>query len=239
MGMEILIPLIGTALSGGMTAYNTNKTAKKQDNALALQIRNQGRKQQEIDARVNSEVDKLKGSTSEDEIAKRLDQYGSQLRRNRAGLEGGLTPNIGSDEFRSDSANAAQAVQTGTGQVAGLMARMDAPGMQRQGENASFGHLATDTSLLAREAQGQDFIDRLRLAGIRRNPWIDMGAGLVGAAGSAFGGAGGGSPSWNGQALPGATTTGAPSWGALGLGGGRGVRAGSLTLPGMNGWGGG
>ena len=188
MGTEgIWIPLLLSGLSAGASIYNTNKTASRQDAATAASIRNQSAKQREADARVNEEVQKLQGSTSADERAQRLDQYMTQLRRNRAGQASGLSPVVGSDTFKQDAAGALEGVQNQAGMTAGLMARMDAPAMQRQGEAFDYGHLGTDIGLLSREAKGQQFLDELRMRAVKRNPWLDAFSGLTGAAASGWG----------------------------------------------------
>lgn len=192
MGAEVLLPLILTGVSAGMSAYNTNQTAKREDRALADSIRNQASKQREADAKTLAEVSKTEASSSRDEEAKRTGDYMTQLRRNRASLQGGLTPSIGGSTFTADAAQAGQAVDQYAGDTAGLMAQVDAPGMQRQGEGFSFGKLATDIGLLQRESRGQAYIDELRRRSVRRNPWLDMAAGLAGAAGGAMAGGGGG-----------------------------------------------
>jgi hypothetical protein len=191
MGAEIIVPLLLTAASAGVSAYNTNKTAKKQDAVLADSIRNQKELQRQQDARVNEEVGNLSNSTMEESRAKRMDQFMQQLGRNRQVATAGLTQNVGGDAFQSDAAAAAESVVAEGNDTAGLLARIDAPEMQRQGEAKGFGHLATDTDLLRRRSQGQQFLDELRLKKIRRNPWLDVvSAGLSGASGMGFGGSG-------------------------------------------------
>lgn len=191
MGAEIIVPLLMTAASAGVSAYNTNKTAKREDRALADSIRAQAGKQKEADARTLNEVSSLEGSSSSDEEAKRMDQYATQLRRNRGNMQvSSLAPGVGGDAFTADAAQAMSNVDGYAGETADLMSRADAPGMQRQGEAFGFGKLATDIGLIQRESRGQAYIDELRRRSIRRNPWLDMGAGLLGAAGS-FGMGGG------------------------------------------------
>lgn len=210
MGAEIIVPLLMTAASAGMSAYNTNKTAKREDRALADSIRAQASKQKQADARTLKEVSSLEGSSSRDEEAKRMDQYASQLRRNRGNMQGStLTSGVGGDAFTADAAQAMSSVDGYAGETADLMSRADAPGMQRQGEAFGFGKLATDIGLIQRESRGQAYIDELRRRSIRRNPWLDMASGLTGAAAGAFGGMGGGGttgasfgPLAGGYALP-------------------------------------
>lgn len=213
MGAEVIIPLMLTAAASGAQMYNTRRTEQKQDNQLAQSIRSRSREQQKADALVKGEVDKIAGSRSDDERAKSLDGYMQQLRTNRKGIEGGLTPNVGGDTFRADAASAANEVQGGAQDRAGLMARIDAPTMQRQGEAFSQSRLGSDLDLEGRASRGQAYIDELRLRGIRRNPWIDAAAQMGSAAAGGYSGGfgGGGKSATGGTALDG--------FGSLGLGG--------------------
>lgn len=196
MGAELLIGAALAAASAGTQYYNTQKTAKRADSALAEQIRNQGRKQREADAKVNERVTDLEGSTSADERAQRLGDYMQNLRANRGKVEAGLTPNIGSSAFRDDAAQDAADVMAHAGQSADLLSRIDAAGLQRQGEAFGYGNLATGLSLIGREARGQNWLDELRLRrASQRNAGLDLFSGLLGAGAGAVG-SGSGAGGW-------------------------------------------
>lgn len=185
------IPLVMAAAGAGASYVNTQNTAKRQDEASAQAIRNQSLLQQKADAQVGDAVQKLQGSTSAASTAQRLDDYMNTLRRNKATTDNGLTPTIGSQAFQTDAANRAAGANNYAAQTAGLMARMDAPQMQRQQEGFDYGNLATDLGLIKRDSQGQSFLDQIRLNGIRRNSKMDLASGLLMAgAGGMMGGAG-------------------------------------------------
>lgn len=189
MGAEaIWVPLLMSAASAGVSAYNTNKTAKRQDAALADSVRNQAGKQREADAKVNAEVARLKESRSATDETQRAGDYARQLIRNRAAMMNGLNPTVGGAAVQSDSAQAAQAAQSLADQTAGLMAMQDSAGMQRQREGFDFGRLGTDLGLIGRESSGQQYIDQMRMRAIQRNPWLDIGSGILGGAAGAFSG---------------------------------------------------
>ncbi len=171
--------------------YNTQQTAKKQDNALAIDLTNQGRKQKEADSKVNAEVAKLQGSTADASRRKSLDDYTQTLMRGRKNTDAGLTQSIGSGAFQADQAAAVQGVDAYGAHNADLMSRIDAPVMQRQGEAFDYGHLGTDLELVKRQAAGQEFLDKLRYSRIQRNPWIDAAAAGASAYGSSRMGSGG------------------------------------------------
>lgn len=157
--------------------YNSEQVAKHQDQQAAIGIMEQGRKQKQADSKVNDEVQKLASSNADDERATRLQDYMTTLARGKQTAQAGLnTPQIGGSAFQADASKAAGQVQDNAATTAGLMARIDAPGMQRQGEAFDYGNLATDLDLIKRQAAGEDFLNQLRIRAIRRNPWIDLAA---------------------------------------------------------------
>lgn len=187
------IALALAAAAAGTSYYNTQKTTKNADNALALQIRNQGKKQGEADAKVNSEVDKLKASNSADERAKSLAGYLDTLKTGKQQLEAGLTPNYGSAAFQADAAKSAQGVEDFAANRAGLLSRMDAPIDQRRGEGYDYGRLSTDLGLIGREASGQNFLDELNVKRkSQRNAGLDALSALLGGAAGGVAGMGAG-----------------------------------------------
>jgi hypothetical protein len=188
------IALALAAASAGTSYYNTQRTAKNADQAMATQIRNQGAKQRQADAKVNDEVTKLGQSTAEKSRREGLDSYMQALLAGKSKLHEGLGGDYGSKAFQQGADRANANVDQYAGDTAGLLARMDAPGQQRQDEAFGYGRLATDLGLIGREAQGQNFIDQLLVQrASRRNPWLDaLSAGLGGAASAGFGASGGG-----------------------------------------------
>jgi len=184
---------LATAAAAGAQAYNTNQTVKRQDRALADDIRNQGAKRREGEARTNTEIEKLKLSTNDDERQKKLGVYTQALRDKQGNITNGLTNGVGGETFQQDANIAAQGAVDYGMDNADTMSRIDAPIDQRVGEGVSFGNLNIDMNTIAREAQGRHFLDQLRYNSIRRNPWIDAGAQVLSAAGGAMGGASGAS----------------------------------------------
>lgn len=183
------IAALATTLAGtGAGIYNQQRTLNRQDQQAASAIQTQGRVQRQVDSRVDDEVRRLEGSTAADERAQALEGYMDTLSRNRRSLEGGLAPTIGSDTYRASSAQAAGDVNTYAQRAADLMSRIDAPVMQRQGEAFGYGRLATDIGTLARNAQGESFLDEMRMRAIRKNPLIDAAAGAMTAYGGSMAG---------------------------------------------------
>lgn len=168
------VPLILTALGAGAQAYNTNRTLSRQDAEAAAGIRRQGDIQRRADQRVNAEVDTLAQSTNADERAQRMQDYMKTLAATRQKTEAGLDNEAMGDAFNA-AGDKAKGELAAEGQTrANLMAGIDAPGLQRQGEGIRFGNLATDVGLIGRESAGQQFLTDLRVRSQRRNPWLDF-----------------------------------------------------------------
>lgn len=196
------VPYIVAALAAGGEYVNTTNTQKRQDEAAAQAIRSQGAIQQKANQQVNQTVDKIAGSTSAAAEQQRNADYMAQLQKNRAITTAGLQPTIGSSAFQQDAAQAADAVNSKAAQTAGLMARMDAPGIQRQQEGFDYGKLGTNLGLDQRQSQGQSFMDQIRMNAIHRNAKIDLAAGLANAyAGAAAGGASGAAGAGGGSTI--------------------------------------
>jgi hypothetical protein len=194
------VALALAAAAAGTQYYNTERTAKRQDSALATQIRNQGKRQSEADAKVAGQVEAMKGSTAEASRRKALDDYTGALQSRKARIESGLTPAIGSDAFKADATQAANDSFAYGTENAGLLSRIDAAGDQRRSEGFGFSNLASDLNLIGRDARGQNFLDELRLRAIRRNAGLDAAASLMsGASGAMMSGASGGGGAGSGM----------------------------------------
>lgn len=194
MGAALPLVISAAAMVGGKMIQDneTNRYLRKQDEATAQSILSQTKKQREADEVVRNQVGELEGSTSGDERAQRLDQYMQVLRRGQRQANNGLEGPVGGATFQADAGNARNAADAAAATTAGLQARIDAPGLQRQGEAFDYGRLATDIDGLSREAAGQSFIDQLRLRNIRRRPGMDLLSGGLMAAGGAMAGGGAG-----------------------------------------------
>jgi len=200
-------------VTAAAAAYNTKETARKADRTQASAIRNQSKLQEEQDAKVLKTVQDLSQSSSGAERATAEDAYLEKVRQAQGMARANLDAGTGVLSAYDEAAGRANTTAQGYAEkIAGLMARMDAPVNQRMGEGFKFGDLSTDIGLGKRASSGQAWIDQLRAAGIRRNPYIDLAA----AAGNAYAGAktGGGSaaPSGGGTTEWGAFGPGAAGW---------------------------
>lgn len=196
MGTEAAwVPMVIAAVGAGASYYNTQQTAKRQDNALADQIRAQGQRQREADSLVQDAILQQQGSTPDEARKASLDQYLGQLQRTQGDATAGLGQ-IGavSDRFGQDAAGAAGDIAATGQRTADIMSRIDAPLLQRQNEGISFGRLGSELGRVGMLSESDRYLGDIRMRGIRRNPWIDAAAaGAQGYAG-AMGGAGSSAP---------------------------------------------
>jgi len=200
------LALAAAAAAAGGSYYNTVNTARKQDNALTAQLRQQAAHQDQADQAVNQLIGQRAGSNSDAEKQSTLDQYLQATRATQGTAASGLQQaGATSNAYKSSGADASLGIQDYGNKLAGLMSRIDAPTQQRQREAQENAQFNSNLGLLARNAQGDDFLSQLKLRGITRNPWIDAGSQLLG-------GVAGGLASSAGTTA----ANGAAGWGAFG-----------------------
>ena len=187
------VAVAAAIVAAAASAYNTNRVAKKQDQAVAQGIRDKSKVQRRADAKIADELTNLERSTSADEQQTITGQYQEALRGTERQAQAGQALTGLSKEYDA-ATGAAQARTSGyLDQVINSLSRIDAAGLQRQGEGMRMADLGANLSVLGREAGGIDFLSNLRAQGVRRDPYIDaFAAGLNAYAGGAGGGAGGG-----------------------------------------------
>lgn len=179
MGTEAAwVPLVLSAIGTGATAYTAHQTAKEQDRAAAQGIRQQAERQRQADERVSQEVNALEQSSPEAARQQATDAFMSQLRRTRQqAVTGG--PVGASDRYQTDMEQAGADVQDFGGKVAKTLARINAPTLQRIGEGQQFARLSSNLNQIGRFASGDDFLNQLRMRGIRANPWVQAGGQIL------------------------------------------------------------
>jgi hypothetical protein len=197
-----LAALALAAAAAGTSYYNTRQTANKQDSAAAAGIRSQADRQRQADARTNQIIDAQAASTPDAAKMDTLGQYMQQVRASAAGAGRGIQQAGATSQAAEESAaDAALGVSSYGGKIAELMAAMDAPQLQRRQEAVSMARGGSDIERVASFAGGDNFLNQLRLQGIRRNPWLDAFSSFAGGAASgAAGGWGGGAAAGTGAA---------------------------------------
>ncbi len=200
------VAVAAAIVAAAASAYNTNRVAKKQDQAVAQGIREKARVQRNADAKIAEELTSLEKSTSADEQQTTLGQYQDALRGTERQAQAGQALAGLSKEYDAATSAAQGRTSDYLSQVVNSLSRIDAAGLQRQGEGMRMADLGTNLSVLGREAGGIDYLANMRAQGVRRDPAIDaFAAGLNAYAGGASGAAGG---SGNNNTKPGGNKKG-------------------------------
>jgi hypothetical protein len=186
------VPVALALASAGASAYNTNRTAKKQDQAAAAGIRKQAENQKEVNQRLNKTLEFAQQSTPDEARTTANQKYLATLQAKRAQANAGLAPQGISSAFDADAQAAAASSQAGAEQAAGLLSRIDAGTAQRASEGMAYGNLGMDLDRVRGNISGDEFLNRLRVGAIRRNPWIDAGAAALSGVGAGYGASAGG-----------------------------------------------
>lgn len=171
--MGAAAPYIVAAVATAVSHQQQQRVLKRQDEIAAQGIKQQAKKGQEAARQVGEQAQRIERSQAD--TATPMQQFAEQLARTRpqtaAGLEG---------QFSSAYSEAAEEAKAGVSEYgqkfADLMARLDAPTRQRQAEGFEFGRLGTGLGSLGRDASAQDFLTRLRMQGVRPNPYAQMAA---------------------------------------------------------------
>jgi len=186
MGTEaIWIPLAMSALGAGANYYNQQQTAKKQDQTLAQQIRDQSAIQRQADARTGQMISQQARLTDQPQLQQQTAALTGQLKANQAQSVKPLqSAGAVSQAYQNAGADAAQGISNYGNTTAGLMAGMAAPTLERQANTVNIDNYANDLGALGRKLQGQNYLDTLKFQSIRQNPWIGLlGSGLQAGAG--------------------------------------------------------
>lgn len=186
------VAVAAALVAAGASAYNSNRVAKKQDQAIAQGIREKSKVQQRADAKIAEELTNLERSTSADEQQSTLGQYQDALRGTERQAQAGQALAGLSKEYDAATGAAQGRTNDYLSQVVNSLSRIDAAGLQRQGEGMRMADLGANLSVLGREAGGIDYLANLRAQGVRRDPAIDAFAAGLNAYGGGLGGASGG-----------------------------------------------
>lgn len=165
------------------SAYQQNEVAEDKDRAASQAIAAQRQKQNQASKQINEAVLQMQQSNADDEKASAQQSYIDTLRLGQQA--DGINQGVGafSDAYREDAANDAQAVSDYGTSRAGLLARIDAPRLQRQNEGIIFSDAANALNETARQSAQQSYIDQLRLNSIQADPWVSAGLQVAGSYG--------------------------------------------------------
>jgi hypothetical protein len=166
--------------------HSDQQVAKKQDSALAQQIRTDSAHQQDADSAVADLINKTGQSNDAGQQQSLLGKFTQQIQDARGNATGGLNQvgNV-SDAYKASGANAALGITDYGNKVADLTSRIDAPNLQRQNEQADRLRFTSTLGGISRDAAGDDFLAKLKLQQIHSNPWGDAAADALGSYGGA------------------------------------------------------
>lgn len=204
--------MVGIAVASAVaSAYAQDRAAKQQDRLAAQNIQNQARAEQTASAKVNEMLKRVSESNPQQARQERMDEYLATLQH---GAQAGAIndgPGAFSDAYRQSAAAASGQLGEYGNTRAGLMARLDAPVIQRMNEGVLFDNTRNDIRSIGRNANQDDFLARLQIQNTRVNPWVQAGLSAAGSYASAKAGNGG----WGGGGGAGATGNATDGWGAF------------------------
>ena len=196
MGTELLIPLALAAVSGGAQYVNSQNVARKQDQTLAAQIRNQNQLQQQADAKTAQLIQKEGQSTDTQDKAKSQAQFNQALAQKMPQAAPALNvPGAVSAAYKNSKSDAALGISDYANNLSDVTSSIDAPTMERQRDQIqNIDPYQTSIGLLSRQNAGDNYLYNLKLNNIRANPWLSLISGVAGGAagglarGTGFGG---------------------------------------------------
>jgi hypothetical protein len=112
--------------------------------------------------------------------------YLQAIQRQLANGTAGLTRRGVSDQYDQLATGAAGDASDYAGTVAGLLSRIDAGTQLRQNERTIASDFGYDVAPIGGDIQGDEFLTRLRMGGVRRNPYVDLLAGAAQGVGNAY-----------------------------------------------------
>lgn len=183
MGIELALA------AGAAAASKANKdhANKKRGRVAAQGLEAQQAVQREIDGTINRHVTGLRQSSPHRAQAEASRGFLETLRANRANAVSG-TGGIGGLRYAADTAGAQTGVSQYGSKVAGLLSRINAAAQQRRDESRATAQLGVDVGALKKQADNEAFNTEQAIGKIEENPWVDIGAGLLGGAASTFSG---------------------------------------------------
>lgn len=190
MGTEGLwIPAVMALVGAGVQTYNTRKTAKRQDRALADSINRSAEKGRKADETVRERITQTAQADPRALREERLAKYTGALKAGAGASSDGMAPVAGaSDRFNQDIAEAALGVSKYGANRAGLQSTADSIGLLQQEEGYGRARTATELAMLDRSTRAQQFIDGLKIKSAgQRNPYLDAAGGVISGLGSTWG----------------------------------------------------
>lgn len=192
MCWQIALPLLTTAAGAGMQAKAAHDLSSDQQRIAAEGILRQSQLNRDASTRVAQTTQQIASSDASAETAAKRETYLDALRKTLPARQGANPVNGAvSSRFAQDTADAQGESEAEAVQNAGLAAEIDAPALQRQREGVAVDNTGVDLNTLRSKAQGQDYLNKLRLALAKPNQGLMIGGQLLSGAGGAMAAGGG------------------------------------------------
>jgi hypothetical protein len=180
------VPAAIAAIGTGAQIYTQRSAQKDQNAAMAAGMRDVQKRQRDADLKINEEIGALEGSTADDERAQSMQRFMDTLNTARRTTAGDPAVPGASDLYQQDVASSQAGVKNFGDQVAATLARINGATMQRTNENRGFARTGDEVSGIARNAEADAFLARLRASGIMPDPYINAAGQLATGVGTAM-----------------------------------------------------
>lgn len=173
------IAAVAALAAAAIKAYDTHQTIKHKNQEAIAGIHAQGKRQDQANGLIATSLKQLQESTAAHQKLARGQTYNAALANAGAQghqLAGQAGPGVGSKAYQAAAATATAGTQAQAGQLADLYAATDAPLYQRQDEAFRIGDLGTDLGTIGMKARDDANENRLKIAGITNNPWMEFAA---------------------------------------------------------------
>lgn len=205
MGTEAFwVPAVMAAVSGGAQYANQRAANSRSQDAQVQNIIEQEQAQSKAAGETNQLVKQIAQNNPKQIQQQATSDYVNQLRKNAAGsalggpTTGGpqtqgqstsaLPASVGADpRYAADLARSQNEVQNYGDTYANDLGAMDAAVRQRQNEGLAMETLGTNLNTLGAASWARNFVNQLRSqAAGAPNPWVSLGAGLLGRGAEAY-----------------------------------------------------
>lgn len=188
---------IATAVMVGSAVVNMEQqkqVARKQDNQLAAQLRQQSASEDKVRGRTQQFIQQQQQDTTAPQKQQAQTQLDTALKANAAMAQAPSQSMVGnvSDAYKKASQDAALGVAQYGQNRATTIAGMEAPALNRQANVRNIANFGTDVNQINRQQRSQDYLDQMKLNSIHANPWVSMLTGIAGGLARAKMGAGAG-----------------------------------------------
>lgn len=175
-----------------VNAEQQRAVARKQDNQLAAQLRQQSASEDKVRQKTQQFIQQQQQDTTAPQKAQAQTQLDTALKANAAMAQAPTQATVGnvSDAYKKASQDAALGVANYGANRATTIAGMEAPTLNRQANVRNIADFGIGVNEINRQQRSQDYLDQLKLNSIHANPWVSMLTGVAGGLARARMGAG-------------------------------------------------